>query len=407
MTIKQELLDELLKDYENPEDLLGEEGIFKQLQKALIERALEGEMTNHLGYKKHSISGKNSGNSRNGKGKKIIKGDFGEVDIKIPRDRDCDFEPIILKKRQIRFEEFDNKIISMYAKGMSTRDITLHLKDIYGVDVAPSLISDVTNEVMKEVIEWQNRGLDSLYAIVYFDALVVKIRDQGHVRNKSVYLALGVNLDGRKELLGMWIEKTEGAKFWLKVITELSNRGVQDILIACVDGLKGFPEAINSVFPETQIQLCIVHMVRNSLRYVSYKDRKEVVSDLKKIYQSPTAEHGKKELENFSRAWDSKYSLISKSWYSNWDKIIPFFAYPEYIRKAIYTTNAIESLNMTLRKVLKTKASFPNDGAAMKLVYLVMKDASKKWTMPIKDWGLALNQFAIVFEDRIIRHLHT
>lgn len=407
MTIKQELLDELLKDYKNPEDLFGKKGIFKQLQKALIERALDGEMTNHLGYKKHSVSGNNSGNSRNGKGKKTIKGDFGEVDLKIPRDRNCDFEPEIIKKRQIRFEEFDKKIIAMYSKGMSTRDIQSHLKDIYAVDVSPDLISDVTNEVVKEVVEWQNRCLDPLYPIVYFDALVVKIRDEGHIKNKSVYLALGVNLEGRKELLGMWLEQTEGAKFWLRVITELSNRGVKDILIACIDGLKGFPEAINSVFSETQIQLCIVHMLRNSFKYVSYKDRKKLALDLKKIYLSSTAEQAEKELENFKEIWDNKYPLISKSWYSNWDKIIPFFAYPKDIRKAIYTTNAIESLNMTLRKVLKTKASFPNDEAAMKLIYLAMKNASKKWTMPIKNWALALNQFAIVFEDRIIQHLHS
>jgi len=362
---------------------------------------MEAEMTEHLGYEKHESKGKNTGNSRNGKGKKTIKGDFGEFDIEVPRDRNGDFEPQLIKKRQRRFDGFDDKIIAMYARGMSTRDIQAMLKDMYGVDVSPDLISSVTEEIIQEVNDWQNRILDPIYPIVYFDALVVKIRDEGHVRNKAIYLALGVNMEGKKELLGMWIENTEGAKFWLRVMTEMNNRGLKDIFIACVDGLKGFSEAINSVFPKTEVQLSIIHMVRNSLKFVSFKDRKKVAEDLKRIYQSTNEEQALIELDNLSEIWDHKYPLISKSWKNNWDGIVPFFAYPDYIGKAIYTTNAIESLNMSLRKVMKTKSSFPNDEAVMKLLYLSIGNVSKKWTMPIRNWGLALNQFTIAFGDRV------
>lgn len=404
MTIKQEVIDELLKEYEKPEDLLGKDGIFKQLQKALIERAMEAEMTDHLGYEKNDPKGNNSGNSRNGNGKKSIKGDFGELEIEVPRDRNGDFDPQLIKKRQTRFKGFDDNIISMYARGMTTRDIQEHLHEIYNVEVSPDLISVVTDGILDEVNSWRNRELDPLYLIVYLDAIVVKIRDEGHIKNKSVYLAIGVNLEGHKELLGLWIENTEGAKFWLRVITELSNRGVKDIFIACVDGLKGFEEAIHGVFPDTEVQLCIVHMVRNSLKYVSYKDRKKVAADLKRIYHSTTAEAARSELDNFGETWDQKYPLISKSWKRHWEGIIPFFAYPDYIRKAIYTTNAIESTNMTLRKFMKTRRSFPNDDAAMKLLYLAIRNVSKKWTMPIRSWELALNQFAIVFEERLSRY---
>lgn len=402
MTIKTELLDEILKDYKTPEDFIGKDGIWKQLQKALIERMLEGEMTNLLGYTKSSKDGDNSGNSRNGKNKKTIQGDFGEMEIEIPRDRNSDFEPQLIKKGQRRFAGFDDKILSMYALGLSTRDIQGHIKEIYSVDISPELISDITSEVLKEVIEWQSRPLDSTYAIVYFDALVVKIKEEGHIRNKAVYLALGINMDGQKELLGMWIEETEGAKFWLKVMTELRNRGLKDIFIACVDGLKGFEEAIHSVFTKTEVQLCIVHMVRNSLKFVPYKDKKSVVGDLKTIYQAKTEEEAKIKLERFKEKWDSKYQLIGKSWESNWSKIIPFFAYSIDIRKAIYTTNAIESINMSIRKVIKTKASFPNDEAALKLLFMALRNISKKWTMPIRDWGNAINQFSILFGDRVL-----
>jgi putative transposase len=404
MTIKQEVIDELLKEYKTPEDLVGKDGIFKQLQKALIERAMAAEMTHHLGYEKNNPRGYNSGNSRNGNGKKTIKGDFGELEIDVPRDRNGEFDPQLIKKRQTRFKGFDDKIISLYARGMTTRDITDHLLELYGVEVSSDLISSVTDGIIDEVNEWRNRELDPLYPILYLDAIVVKVRDEGHIRNKSVYLALAVNMEGHKELLGMWIETTEGAKFWLRVITELSNRGVKDVFIACVDGLKGFEEAIHSVFPGTEVQLCIVHMVRNSLKFVSYKDRKKVAADLKRIYHSATVDDAQSELDNFREIWDKKYPLIGKSWQNHWNGITPFLAYPDYIRKAIYTTNAIESISMSLRKALKTRRSFPNDEAALKLIYLASRNTSKKWTMPIRNWELALNQFAIIFEERLTRY---
>jgi putative transposase len=400
MGIDSKLLDELMKEYKNPEDLLGEDGIIKQLTKALLEKALEGEMTHHLGYPKWSPDGKNTGNSRNGKHGKTIKGDFGEMEIEVPRDRKSEFEPAIISKYQTRFDGFDEKIISTYARGMSTRDIQGHLKEIYQIEVSPDFISTVTDSVIDAVKEWQNRPLDEIYPIIYLDALHVKVKDQGQVINKAVYLAVGVNMEGRKEVLGFWIEKTEGSKFWLQVVTELKNRGVRDIFIACVDGLKGFPEAIRAVYPKTEVQLCIVHMIRNSLKYVSFKDRKKIASDLKEIYRAATVEMAEKALETFSDAWDSKYPSISQSWRNNWANIIPFFAYPPEIRRVIYTTNVIESLNMSLRKVLKTRASFPNDDALKKLLYLGLQNASKKWTMPIWNWVSAVNQFLILYGDR-------
>lgn len=401
MAVKDELIEQLMQNYEKPEDLLGENGLIKELTRALLEKALDGEMTNHLGYPKNSTKGNNSGNSRNGKSKKKLKSDSGEIPLEIPRDRNSEFEPQIIKKNQTRFDGFDDKIISMYSRGMTTRDIKDHLKDIYGIEVSADFISNVTDSVLEAVKEWQNRPLDSVYPIVYLDALSVKVKDEGQIINKSVYLAIGINMDGIKEVLGMWIEKTEGAKFWLKVITELNNRGVEDIFIACVDGLKGFPDAINSVFPDTQIQLCIVHMVRNSLKYVSWKDRRALAKDLKEVYRAATVELAEDALSNFSKKWDGKYPMITKSWKNNWAGIIPFFAYDKDIRKAIYTTNAIESLNMTLRKVIKNRASFPNDEAVEKLLYLALQNISKKWTMTIRDWGMAINKFAILFGDRV------
>ncbi len=407
MTIDKKIIDELLKNYKKPEDLLGDKGLFKELQKALLERVLEGEMTHHLGYKKSEVKGRNSGNSRNGTSGKRLKGEYGEMDIKVPRDRNGDFDPQFIKKRQTRFDGFDDKIISLYARGLSVRDIQAQLEDLYRVEISPDLISTVTSEVIQEVTEWQNRSLDPLYPIMYLDGIVVKVRDEGHIRNKTVYLVLAVNLEGQKELLGMWIEQTEGAKFWLRVVTELQNRGVQDVFIASVDGLKGFEDAIHSVFPETQVQLCIVHMIRNSLKYVSYKERKKVAGDLKRIYQATNKDEARINLDEFKNKWDSKYPLIGKLWGRNWEQIVPFLAYPDYIRKAIYTTNAIESLNRSLRKILKTKGSFPNDEAVMKTMYLALRNIARKWTMPIKDWGLALNQFGIIFGERLERHLHS
>ncbi len=358
-------------------------------------------MIHHLGYPKWSPAGKNTGNSRNGKNTKKIKGEFGQMEIDVPRDRNGEFQPVIIPKGQSRFDGFDDKIISMYARGMSTREIQGHLKEIYQIEVSPEFISSVTDSVMEDVRQWQNRPLDSVYPILYLDALMVKVKDQGHIVNKAVYLAIGITMEGRKEILGMWIEKSEGAKFWLQVITELKNRGVKDIFIACVDGLKGFPDAINAVFPKTEIQLCIVHMVRNSLKFVSWKDRKAVAGDLKEIYRPATVELAEKALQAFSAKWDEKYPAISPSWRNNWANIIPLFSYPPEIRRAIYTTNAIESLNMSLRKVIKTKSSFPNDDALKKILYLALKNIEKKWTMPIQNWSGAINQFLILFGDRV------
>ena len=397
MAIKAEVLDEILKGYTNPEDF---KGIWNELQKALLERMLQGEMTNHLGYEKNE-KGKNTENSRNGKSRKSIISEFGGMEIEVPRDRASEFEPQIIQKGQRRFNGFDDKIISMYARGMTTREIQAHLQEIYNYEVSPDLISDVTDEVIKEVVEWQNRTIDNLYMITYFDAIMVKVKDNGHLTNKAVYLALGVNTEGKKELLGMWIEQTEGAKFWLKVLTELKNRGLNDILIACVDGLKGFEEAIHTVFPKTEVQLCIVHMVRNSLKYVSWKDRKDVATDLRLIYNAVTEEEAGLNLANFKEKWDNRYPSIGKSWEGNWTKIITYFAYPGDIRKAIYTTNAIESLNMSLRKIIKNRASFPTDEAVLKLLFLALRNISKKWTMPIQDWGKAMNQFALHFGERV------
>lgn len=399
MAIREELLEELLKEYKSPEDLLGKNGLLKELTKALVEKALEGELTHHLGYPKHAPS--KSGNSRNGKSKKGLLTDHGKLDIASPRDRKGTFDPQLVKKHQTRFDGFDDKILSMYARGMTVREIQGHLEELYGVEVSPDLISSITDSVLEEVKAWQSRPLDAVYPIVFMDALRVKIRDNGHVLNKAVYLALGVNMEGQKEVIGLWIAREEGAKFWLKVVTELKNRGVCDMFIACVDGLKGFPEAIESVYPKTQVQLCVVHMVRNSLKYVPWKDRKSVATDLKTIYTSANAEAAEESLEAFRKKWDEKYPTIADSWEAHWQGLIPFLSYPDYIRKAIYTTNAIESLHRSLRKVTKNRGSFPNDESAMKLLYLALNNISKKWTMPIRQWKQALNQFAILFPERL------
>lgn len=401
MAITDKLLDELLKDYKNPEDLIGKNGILKELTKRLVERAMEAELTEHLGYEKNSLVEKPTGNRRNGSSSKKILTDTDELTVEIPRDREGSFEPKMIPKHERHFNGFDDKILSMYARGMTTRDIQGHLKDMYGVEVSPELISNVTENVMDEVRAWQNRPLDSVYPIVFLDCIVVKCREDKTVRNRSVFLALAVNLEGNKELLGMWMSENEGAKFWLSVVTELKNRGVEDIFIACVDGLKGFPEAINSVYPQTQVQLCIVHQIRNSLRYVPYKEKKAVSGDLKAIYGADTVELAEDALTTFSERWDARYPTISKQWRTNWSNIIPFFEYPKDIRKAIYTTNAIESLNHTLRKNLKNRGVLPNDDAVFKLIYLAVKIVSQRWTMPIRDWKAALNQMAIKFEGRL------
>lgn len=399
--IRPELLDELLKDYRKPEDLLGQDGLLQQLTKALVERALDGELTHHLGYEKHDSSGDNTGNSRNGTSPKTMKGKRGQVQIDVPRDRNSEFEPQLVKKGQTRFDGLDEKIISLYSRGMTQREIQGHLEEIYGVEISPSLISTVTDEVLDEVRAWQARPLDSVYAILYLDALQIKVKSQGRVVNKAIYLAFGVNLQGLKEVLGMWAAENEGAKFWMQVVTELKNRGIQDIFIACVDGLKGFPEAIEAVFPQTQVQLCMVHLVRHSLSYVSHKDRKAAADDLKAIYQAPSVEEAERQLSRFEEAWDSIYPVISRSWRQNWSRVVPMFSYPSEIRRAVYTTNTIESLNASLRKVSKNRSLFPNDEAVFKLMYLALRNISKRWTMPIQNWSGAMNQFAILFDGRV------
>ncbi len=401
MPITPELLDELLKDYKSPEDMFGDDGLLQQLTKAVVERALQGEMTYHLGYEKHDPAGANSGNSRNGKSSKTIKGKRGQLQIDVPRDRTSSFEPQLIKRGQTRFDGFDDKIISMYARGMTCREIQAHLQEIYGVEVSPDLVSTVTDGVIDEVRTWQSRPLDPLYPILYLDALQVKVKDQGRVSNKAIYLAIGVNMSGIKEVLGLWVSENEGAKFWLSIITELKNRGVRDIFIACVDGLKGFPEAIETIYPQTQVQLCLVHLMRFSLAYVSFKDRKVVAADLKAIYRATTSAEAEQHLESFAATWDSRYPTIAKSWRANWARVIPMFGFPDDIRRAVYTTNAIESLNMSLRKVIKTRASFPNDEAAFKLLYLALRNIAKKWTMPIPHWSQAMQAFSIIYEGRV------
>jgi transposase-like protein len=391
---------EAAKSIKSPQDLTE---FSQMLKKVAVEAALNAEMDEHLGYEKHEHS--DGSNSRNGFSSKTVKTEDGTFELNTPRDRDGSFEPKLVKKHQTRFTAMDDKILYLYAKGMTTRELVDAFDEWYGAEISPTLVSKVTNSVLEKVIEWQSRPLEPLYPIVYLDCLVVKIRQDKQVINKSVFLALGVNLEGHKELLGMWIAENEGAKFWLNVLTELQNRGVQDVLIACVDGLKGFPDAINTVFPETRIQLCIVHMVRNSLKFVPWKDYKAVTADLKLIYQSVTEEEALLALDQFADRWDNKYPQISRSWRSHWTNINTLFDFPEDIRKAIYTTNAIESLNSVIRKVLKKRKLFPNDNSAKKVVYLAIQDASKKWTMPIRNWKAALNRFIIEFEDRIIDYI--
>lgn len=400
MPITDKLIDQLLEGCTSPDDILGESGLLKQLTKKVAERALEAEMESHLGYAKHDPGGKNSGNSRNGKSRKSVRSVHGDIDLDVPRDREGSFEPQLVKKGEKQLHGFDDRIISLYARGMSTRDIQAHFEDAYGVEVSATFISQVTNAVMDEVTAWQNRPLDAIYPIVYLDALVVRSRASGAVQNKSVHLALGINQDGEKELLGLWMAQNEGAKFWLSVMTELKNRGLQDIFIACVDGLKGFPEAIEAVYPQTQVQLCIVHQVRHSLRYVSWKQRKEVAADLRLIYAAATLTEGEHALNAFAAKWDEQHPTISQSWRNNWDRLNPFFDYPPQIRKVIYTTNAIESLNASLRKVTKNRRSFPTDEAVMKILYLALHQIARKWTMPIRDWKQAMSQFMILFGDR-------
>ena len=398
----QALANELAKEVKTPDDL---SQLSAMLTKMTVEAALKSEMNFHLGYNKNQPTEPNSENSRNGYSTKILKGDHGEIELQTPRDREGTFEPQLVKKRQTRITGMDEQILTLYAKGMSTRDITATFQEMYGAEISAGLVSQVTNSVMDKVVEWQSRPLEAVYPIVYLDCIVLKIRQDKRVINKAIYLALGVNLEGHKELLGMWISENEGSKFWLSVLTDLQNRGMKHMLIACVDGLKGFPEAITATFTDAKIQLCIVHMVRNSLKFVPWKDYKEVTRDLKSIYQSVTEDEAKRELDHFSSKWDDKYPQIGRSWRANWENLNTIFSYPADIRKVIYTTNAIESLNSVIRKSVKTRKVFPSDDAAFKVVYLAIQAASKKWTMPIRDWKPALNRFIIEFEEQIAPHI--
>ena len=384
------------------EELAGENGLLKQLTRRFYSRALDAEMDEHLGYKKHDNTGDNSGNSRNGyTTKTVITEDNDTIEIQVPRDRNSTFDPVIIPKHEKRTPLFNDQIISMYSFGMSTRDIQRHLQQVYGVEVSPETISNITESVMADVREWQNRPLEKTYPILFLDALRVNSRQDGKNINKALYVALAINWEGRKEVLGLWLADTEGAKFWMSVLTDIKNRGVEDILIACMDGLTGFPDAVKAVFPNTHIQHCIVHMIRNSTKFVSYKDLKAVCRDLKEIYSAINAESGHEALEEFGKKWNNKYPMIQASWERNWNNLTEFFNYPKDIRRAIYTTNAIESLNFSLRKVTRNKSSFPDDNSIYKVMYLAIKNASARWTMPIKDWGLAVNQFAILFDGRV------
>jgi putative transposase len=395
--LPDELVDQLMSG-RDPSTVFDKNGLLDELKRAIAERALNAEMDHHLVM----MAADGGSNSRNGYGKKTVLTDTGKLGISVPRDRLSTFDPQLIAKYRRRLPGFDEKIVSMYARGMTVREIRGHLDEIYGVDVSPELISAVTDDILDEVAEWQNRPLESLYPLVFFDALRVKIRDEGTVRNKAVYVALGVRIDGQKEILGLWIEQTEGAKFWLRVMNELKNHGIEDILIAIVDGLKGFPDAITAVFPQTQVQTCIVHLIRNSLDFVSYKDRRAVAADLKKIYRAKDADAGKAALETFDAGeWGRKYPAIAMSWRRHWQAVIPFFAFPDEVRRIIYTTNAIEALNSKLRRAVRTRGHFPNDESAIKLLFLVLNLAEKAWRMPPREWAMAKAQFAILFEERL------
>jgi putative transposase len=397
-TINEELIDGLLEQQgHQPEDV---HALLKQLTKALVERAMQAEMKQHLGYGKHDPAGNNSGNSRNGVTRKKLKGDFGELEIETPRDRNGDFEPQLIKKNQTRWTGFDDKILSMYARGMSTRDIQGHLEEMYQVPVSPSLISDVTEGVIEDARAWQSRPLEPFYGVVFLDALYVKMRHEGRVENRAVYVAIGINLEGKKDVLGLWTSSHEGAKFWLNVLNDLRSRGVKDIYLVCVDGLKGFPQAIESVFPKAQVQLCIVHMVRASLNYVTWKEYKAVTQDLKPIYKATTADQAELELSEFEKRWP-KYPAVSRLWRENWAQVIPFFEFPPEVRKVVYTTNAVESLHMSLRKVIKTRGSFPNEEAAIRLLYLALTKTAAKW-QKVQSWKEMLNYLDTVCADRIL-----
>jgi transposase-like protein len=398
LNITDEMLDQLTEGLSTEEDIFGKEGLLHQLQKRILERMLNKEMDLHLSSEKQCAE---SRNYRNGKGHKTIRSESGEIPLDTPRDRNGTFEPMIVPKRSRSIGPIDRAIMALYSKGMTTRDIQSTVKDLYGVEVSHSLVSEVTQAVVEDVQEWQNRPLDKIYPIVWLDAIEVKVHKDSRVISMNIHIALGVNMSGRKEILGMWIAETEGAKFWAQVLSELSSRGVRDVFVFCVDGLSGFPQAIKSVFPRADIQLCLVHMMRQSLAAVPDKDRKAVSADLKKVYHASSEETARNALDEFAERWDAKYGSISRKWRSHWGELITIFKYPHDIRRVIYTTNAIESLNMVIRKGIKGRRIMPSEESALKLVWLAAVEASKRWTMPIRDWPAALNFFLILFEDRI------
>src|SRR5438874_1264694 len=398
--LPDELVDELLAGANSEEEIVGPGGLLSQLTKRLVERAMEVELTDHLGYERHQEPPGGSGNTRNGSTAKTLITDNGPVPIEAPRDRDGSFQPKIVKKRQRRFQGFDEKILALYSRGLSTRDIEAHLEEIYGVKVGRDLISRVTDAVMDDVREWAKRPLEDIYPVIFLDCMVLKIREGGTVQRRALYLALGVTLEGDRDVLGMWFQETEGAKFWMQVLTDLKTRGVRDILICCVDGLSGFPEAIEAVFPKTTVQTCLVHLIRASLKYVPRREREQVARDLKPIYTAKDADQAQAELEAFDEKWGKRFPVITQAWLNAWEHVIPFLAFPAEVRRVIYTTNAIEALNRQLRKAIKTKGSFPTDDAARKLVYLALQNATPQWTR-CRNWTTALLAFKIHFGDRV------
>ncbi|CAM5798180.1 IS256 family transposase [Brevibacillus borstelensis] len=393
--IKQWIKEKNIKSVDDVQSAL------KDLFADTIQEMLEAEIESSLGYAKHDMKNKRTTNSRNGYSKKTVRSEYGDVDIQVPRDREGDFEPNIVKNHQSNVTGIEDQILALYAKGVSTRDIQDHLQQLYGIEVSPTLISNVTNKIVPMIKEWQNRPLQAVYAVVFLDAIHFKVKQDGAIVNKAAYMVIGIDLDGHKDVLGIWIGENESAKFWLHVLNELKNRGVQDILITSVDNLRGFTEAISACYPKTEIQKCVIHQIRNSIKYVSYKDLKKITSELKPIYKAPTEQAALEELEQFEQTWGSKYPLMVRSWRNNWDEIATFFKYPPEIRKLIYTTNVIESYHRQLRKVTKGKAMFPTDDALLKMLYLVTMDVLRKWTGRVQNWGQILLQLSVFFEDRV------
>ena len=404
MELTEEMIEQLkadLKKARTYQDLMGADGAIKKLLKASLEGMLDAELTEHLGYDRYSPEGKNSGNSRNGKSRKTLRNDNGELDLVVPRDRNGSFDPVIVKKYERTLGAIEDKIISMYAKGMTTRDIQSHVQELYGLEISPALVSQITDKIIDLAKEWHNRPLEAIYPIVFFDAIHYKVHDDGKVVSKAAYTALAVDITGKKDLLGLWVSEAEGANFWLAVMTELKNRGVQDILIACVDGLKNFPEAINTVFPKTEIQLCVVHLIRNTLKYIASKDQKAFMKDLRTVYNAPTEEAAQVALDKLEEVWGKKYSLSIRVWKQNWEHASTFFKYPQELRRMIYTTNAVEALHRQFRKVTKTKSIFPNDDALKKMLFLAYRDISRKWIKPLPNWPIVLSHLSIIFADRL------